>query len=279
MRRRLFVLSLVIGMTAMIISACSREPVSKLPEGPQEITGILRTLPLSLTRRGTHVLIVNGEERYTAESGLVPLLEYEGEEVMLRGTLSLNTDPEGLPVLTVTDIVSQTRSVRDVFARALKLRLEIPASWRPKEGTGTGGTLHITASGSTTPVLTIARSPLLTLPAGSPVLVDSQRGVRVLPGGSSDQVVYIERGGEILTVTFTPGGALDPLLAPTIFLKILKSIRFTGLPQQRSRETATGSTIRGEPCGGPAGILCPEGSYCAITVPAENIGVCAQKMR
>lgn len=263
-------------LTLIALASCRPVPLTTLPEGLQEVTGVLRPIPLALKSRGTHVVVVNGKETYTAESTTVSLSGHDGEEVTLKGTLSFNIDPRDLPVLTVTEIVSKA-FVREVITRVLKLRLEVPGDWQSTEGAGSGAVLRLTASGSATPVLAVLRSSLKVLPSGSPVIVDGQRGVRVLPdSGASDQIVYIQRSAEVIQFVFTPGGAIDPLSAPALFQRILKSVRFTGLPSRSSAGAGSGGTLTGPPCGGAAGILCPSGSYCAITDTKENIGTCVK---
>ena len=160
-----------------------------------------------------------------------------------------------------------------IFLPALHVRLDVPDDWTmQKSGSGA----FFIASGSTRPILAMTVSSLTALPAGSPVIVAGERGSRVIPGGSIDQVVYVQRGTQILTFTFTPSVG-DSLTAPTLFLKILRSMRFEAQSASRGTVMGTGGTLlQGQPCGGAAGILCATGEYCEITDPEANTGFCVK---
>lgn len=272
----------------LILLGCQKKtPPVVIPQGPVTVTGFLKPVPLSLVRRGTHVVVSQGEELYFAQSSAVPLSQYEENAVTMSGTLSTNTDPKEFPVLTVTNIVSHTQDMQSVYLSDFGLRIDLPPDWEKEEETGTGS-VHFTSSGSLRSTLTIARSPLQSLPAGTPVTVDGERAVRVIPQGGTDQIVYILRmvmsagktHPEITSLTFTPGDGEDSLASPAIFLKILKSVRFDRAKENSSAassyRTGSGTSLSGQPCGGSAGILCPNGFYCAITDVMENIGICVK---
>lgn len=258
---------------AFVLSSCRREPILTLPEGPQTVTGVLQSVPLSLKRRGTHVLLREGRQFTYLESTTVALPQYEGEEVTLEGTFEPNFDPHDLPVLVVRAMQDRSQ-MRGVFLPTVGLRLDVPQQWSIVRN---GGGSSFTASGSTRPILMVARSALIFLPPGSPAIVGGERAVRLILPGGSDQVVYVSRGKDILTLAFTPGAA-QALTAPALFLKILKSVRFDPSSPSLSPSSGTGSPLpHGQPCGGAAGILCPDGSYCAINDAQANAGFCAKR--
>ncbi len=265
---------IIIGLcVAFVLSSCREKPIVELPEGTQMITGTLKPAPLSLKRRGTHYLVENGNTLSYVESTAVSLKKYEGEEVTLEGTFVLNIDPHDLPVLVVTKVDDKLLAVKGVFVPSVKLRIDVPETWM-MEKTASGALF--TASGSSRSILAISQSALKTLPAGSPATVGGERAVRVIPAGSNDQVVYVLRGKNILTFTFTPS-ADEVLTAPSQFLKVLRSAKFEGVvTSQSASATTSGTGIRGQPCGGAAGILCPAGEYCSITDRESNTGLCVK---
>ncbi len=264
----------------------SKPPVVTLPTGPVSVTGFLKPVPLSLVRRGTHVVVSGGSELYFVQSSAVPLSRYEEEEVTMSGTLALNSDLSELPILTVTGIERHGQDTQSVHLAPLEVRFDIPESWRREEETGTGS-VRFSASGSLRSILTVARSSLTGLPAGTPAIVDGERGVRVMPEGSTDQIVYVLRmkavSGKtvpaIISFTFTPGSDGTLPVSPVLFQNILRSVRFDrsgGSSSSISSRTGSGTYLSGQPCGGSAGILCPSGFYCSITDVTENIGICVK---
>lgn len=258
----------------LFLSSCSSEQAVRLPEGPQTVIGMLRPVPLSRLRRGTHAIIQDDDTIAYAESTTVTLRQYEGETVALQGTYEANINAGDLPVLVVTEIVSK-QDVKVTRLPTLRLHLDVPSAWS-YAASGTGA-IRFTASGSTQPVLTIAKTSLQSLPAGSPVIVDGERGSRVIPAGGSDQMIYVLRGKEVYSFAFTPGATIDPLLAAPLFLKVLRSVGFDGKTTAPSSARGSGATIQGEPCGGLAGILCPQGEFCSILDPDTNSGICVKR--
>jgi hypothetical protein len=59
-------------------------------------------------------------------------------------------------------------------------------------------------------------------------------------------------------------------------LRALNTVTITAAPTLTGSGTVTGASGSGSlmACGGPAGILCPAGSYCAVTDRVNDIGVC-----
>ena len=89
---RLHTSIILLGAVAVLCTACAREELPPLPEGIQTIEGLLKPAGLSTIRRGTHVIEIDGEDTYYAESTVVPLRTYQGKHVTLRGTLEHNVD-------------------------------------------------------------------------------------------------------------------------------------------------------------------------------------------
>jgi hypothetical protein len=102
---------------------------------------------------------------------------------------------------------------------------------------------------------------------------------------ASGQVIYVQNGKDILAITLHKSlqgtSGKEPVQS---VLHILKSIIFTNTSSSGSgtvKVTGTGTGVGpaatpGSPCGGVAGILCPSGSYCAISDQVLGIGVCRQ---
>ena len=287
--RTLIVLGCLTAFSAgMILLGCQKKaPPVVIPQGPVTVTGFLKPVPLSLVRRGTHIIVSQGTDLYFVQSTGVALSLYEEEEVTMSGTLALNSDPYDLPVLTVTNIASRSEDLQAVRLKELRVNFSIPRSWSKVAETGTGS-VRFTATGSARAILSVAKSPLPSPPAGPPVLRRHQAGRRWVPGGATDQIVYVLRmntsagknSPDITSFTFTPGDGEDSLASPAIFLKILKSVQFDRAKENSSAassyRTGSGTNLSGQPCGGSAGILCPDGFYCAITDVTENIGICVK---
>lgn len=119
-----------------------------LPQGIQEVSGYLAPAELSLVRRGTHLLLKEGRERYLVESKHIALRPFEGKEVMVRGLLESNVDPTFLPVLVVQEIEEKSDPWKKVSIEPLGLTLDIPpimsqSSSSKNYGAPCGGTAGI----------------------------------------------------------------------------------------------------------------------------------------
>lgn len=257
-----------------------------LPEGPQTLTGTLIPAELSLTRRGTHVLKVQDENVAYVESPSVNLRLYELTNVGVTGSFQLNTDPADLPVLVVTSVRAVEIPAASVELPSVGLTLRVPSEWTVEQyDDGAAFTL----TGSSAPILRVLRSSLTRLPQGAPMFIGGYDAVR-LDDGNGDQTVHLQAGRTIVTFTWTPHD--DESLAPA-FAQMLRTavVRSVAASSQRSQTGATasatstlpassagaagsaGSAAYGQPCGGPAGVLCPSGSFCAVTDP-DGVGTC-----
>ncbi len=266
--------TLRVGMVALlmtvVLSSCGPDPV--LPQGPQTLKGTLKTAELARVRRGTHVLEQSGVRVYYVESTTVNLRPYENTEVTLTGVLEPNTDDKSLPVLVVSDLLSEKQQMRSWKVPTLSLTLSAPETWLGR--TSSGGIAFLLGDET---VLTVRKSALQTMPNGAPYLFGNFSGRRILENETGKQTVYVQVEGKIIVFLFTP--PKDPVTAPYStqhFDAVLKSVQFQGKQASSSVRSHAGSqaSIPSSPCGGAAGFLCPQGSYCAIDDVENNIGHC-----
>jgi hypothetical protein len=273
---------LLSGIMGILLVGCQKEELPSLPQGVQEISGVLARAELSLVRRGTHILIQGGIPRYYVESPTVSVQEYEGRVVQIRGTLTRNNPPTELPVLIVGEILERREEMfRTWSIPALGLSLEVPRMWN---GSIEGVEATFTASGASRLTLTLTLEAIENLPVDSlPIVVDTKRAIRSVNVQTGEQKVIVDLlKGQALTIRFTPS-AQPPVAAEEdreLFLAILHSITFTHSSKKFSESSVSSkpsaSPMGGKPCGGPAGILCPQRQYCAITDVTTNIGKCKQ---
>ncbi len=273
-----------------------------IPEGVQTIHGVLQRAPMSLSRRGTHTLMVNGRPLYFAESATVNLYVEEGREAQFQGLIQANTDAGALPVLFVSRVIGGREETKRLWSvPTLQLSISVPASFR---GTIQGDTAVFTASGSSRQALTVARVTSGDLPFDFRVLKNATGAQLVLTplviGGRKAASMLDERGGEfavyvqapirsssgavlttrdLIALTFTLDPVEDVHTQTQNALQIARSLTLGPPPSSVrhpvSAASGTGATAAGKPCGGPAGILCPAGYSCAITDPENDIGACA----
>ena len=235
------------------------------------MSGTLRTAELSRIRRGTHVFELGGSPAYYAESATISLRRYEGQDVRVKGMLEYNTDPQDLPVLVITEVHARDTVMRPWRVPPLNLTLSAPDSWL---GRTTGSGIVYSINGIAEPVMTISDGDIAELPEGAPILVDNERGRRVLNPITNEQTVYVEFHSRIITINFVPPSGSDDLFLGQYFSQVLKTIAFERAPRARPGMATSSGSITGQPCGGPAGFLCPAGYYCAVTDTAQNIGAC-----
>lgn len=239
--------------------------------GPYAAQGVIENTEISLVRRGTHVFVADDATELFAESSLKHLRDFVGKRVAVEGTVRENTSPEFLPVLVVTSIelLSGSETERTVGIPELGMSLTIPSSWT--HGVTAG---RVTLSGSGGVMMTVdSRAPGTTLPAGTPVRIAGRNGVRqVLIDGNITVTLPVDDRWYVFT-SMTGGADADA------FNDVLRSVVFdarassSAASQSQSSSVAlsgSGATV----CGGAAGILCPQGSFCAITDSAQGTGVC-----
>lgn len=258
-------------IAAALASSCWRQdpPLPPLPEGEQTVEGVLQPAEISLMRRGSHTLVQNGEDRAFVESTVVNLRAYDGKRVTLRGIFERNVEPSDLPVLIVREIVS-AESDREWIFPQWGLSFTLPSTWTKTE---TPRTVQFRVEGWDDALLTLANAgdDIAELPAGQPLVVARKRAVSVQKV-TGEETVFIELESGIFTMSFNPGEhpLKEELRAVWENLKKTATI-VTKNVSSVPRATGSGSGI---PCGGPAGVLCPGGEYCAITDRQENVGRC-----
>lgn len=263
---------LLIGSLSMVVfllgvNACTSKREPPLPQGPQTLTGALIPVPLSLDRRGSHLISVHGSDVYFAESTIVNLHDFERQEIGMTGTLERNIDPDALPVLVISAVYPKVTPKKSWEIKPLQLKLMAPIAWDMK--TIEGGA-QFSLSGSSMNVLTIQTSALTRLPAGNAVSIGGLRAVRIDAATTTD--IHVQNGKMIVTFSFDPLSD-DDMEEKTMFEQLLQSVTFTKAASSNSQQTTSGSP-GGSPCGGAAGILCPSGQYCEITDGATGIGIC-----
>lgn len=294
MRRSLFLIALTLSL-----AGCWKQPPPSLPRGEQTVTGVIEPAALSITRRGTHVLVTEGEQRYYLESSTVSLGTYEGRQATLTGTLQYNTDPADLPVLVVTGIEAANTGMRTWDIDALELSIATPREWKGKI---VSDEAQFTASGSASPILTLFREGRDALQNSSSSVrgvdistlrIGMRSAVRMRNNETGREKVQIDLGPRsidpenvVLTLLFTPSDERtnDPEAWDALTTDILRSIRIKGESSSGGPSSSgsssplppvTGSGA-GKPCGGAAGILCPQGFYCSVTDLQENAGWCVR---
>lgn len=269
---------LVAGIVAWSLFSGPGSP-RQIPQGTQTLTGTLIPAELSLTRRGTHVLKVNDEDVAYAESASVNLRTYELTEVSVTGTFHLNTNPSDLPVFIVTSLRAVEIPAMTVEAPSVGLTLRAPKEWIMQ--TFDDG-VAFSLTGSSTPLLRVARSSLTRLPQGTNLFVGGYDAVRV-EGEHGTHVVHLQAGRGIVTFTWTSDdesqdAAFAQLLRTAVVRSALSSSQktVTGGFLNLSSSPVIGSAASyagPRPCGGPAGVLCPAGTYCAVNSP-DGVGTC-----
>lgn len=267
----------VLASGIFLLQGCST--ISRnIPEGVQTLSGSLQPVDLSLTRRGTHVLLQDGKQVYYVESSAVNLRLFEGTDVVVTGTVEANSDDSYLPVLVATDVRENEVPSKEESVDLLNVRLNIPLDWVRQEFED-GVSYSRTVAGPS--VLKLYASSMSYLPSGTPLVIGGERAVRIQKAGSGSVLLHVQHGKEFLTINYTP----EKEMGDADLLRILKSVAFTN---KSSSSSGSGSSVvvpsgtgsqAGMPCGGEAGILCPAGSYCSITDPATGIGHCVLLQR
>ncbi len=311
-------LSLLLCCAALLpLAGCRREPPPILPQGVQTVSGLLKKSPISLTRRGTHVLIQNDEPHAYLESSTVDLGEFEDRVADVTGTYERNVDPRDLPVIVVTSVRGGEPQGRAYAIPALGISLEVPREWK---GTIAGAEAQFTApdgeegSGAAIPLLSlflegeddlIGSAPSSENVTDEAVAVGGRSGVRWENTQTGVERVQVDLRPyvsdpktDVLTFLFTPNEEALNLPDTWELVKedVLRSVKFTAsssstfssasasegppppsVPGDASSSQGSAASLnplQGAPCGGEAGILCPQGSYCEITDVEANVGRC-----
>lgn len=256
----------------LVLSACGGDVLPDLPSGEQTVEGVLRAAELSAVRRGSHLIEQENTPVYYAESSLISLREYQDKRVTLRGQFEHNTDPEDLPVLVVESVVNVEETVKEHTLSKAAVRLEAPVHWKLVEREGKYQ--FRLEEDQDEPLLSVWQEAGELLPDGGvPIVVDATRAARLVDELTNAQLVSVKRDGQILNLQFTPGTRLSADRLREDFLILLSSIDLINTTTSTTTPN-TGTGALGTPCGGAAGILCPQGQFCDIQDFAENIGRC-----
>ena len=293
--RRVVVIGALLVLPFLVVACWNKVP-RVIPIGIQTVSGTVKPIEISAVRRGTHALVVNGETMYYLESAVVNLQRYEDREVQLEGAVELNTAPSDTPVLVVTKVIGGPSTVSRTWSiPPFGITMDTPDAW---QGKIVGRTAQFTASGSQTPVLMmfLESDARLHISASGAMLRTTKETLglhnvlRFLNADTGKERIEIDLrpqendpSFDVLTMLFDPAGlkAMEPKAWSALSDDILHSVRFTigtdSSPSSSSKSSGlsplSGSGV-GMPCGGPAGVLCPKGLYCAITDVQANVGRC-----
>lgn len=262
---------LSVSLFCIALSSCSNAVLPPLPSGEQTITGVLKQAELSAVRRGSQLLEQDGIDVYYTESSLVNLREYLGKRVTLRGELEHNTDPNDHPVLVVSSVVDVEETAKEYDLTDVHARISVPVQWQLVKREGK---YQFRTEEEEDPLLVIWEEEGNVLPDGGvPIVVDATRATRMVDDLSGAQIVIVKRQDTLLQIRFSPGQRLNADRLREYFIEALKSIELTD-ENTADPTSSFGTGSLSSPCGGTAGILCPEGFFCDIQDFAENIGRC-----
>ncbi len=276
MHRALYPLILIALLLA--VSGCTTKTQRTPPSlGPVSITGSLLPAEISLIRRGTHLLLVNGARTYYVESKTVNLVDFEGRTVHIEGTAQPNTGKQDLPVLIASTVNASMNdgALHEWEIPALDLKMSVPATWRASIKKNV---VAFSLVGEQAPLLTISLLSGSVLPAGTPYYLSGPRAVRLASDSDTltEDIVVQDRGFS-LQFHFDASSQQsvtrveDVKLLQSEFQNALSTLTFLSDRNPDLPPSGSGAMI---PCGGPAGILCPHGSFCNVTDFEARIGQC-----
>lgn len=268
-------------LLGMLLVSCGKQRVfPPLPAGEQTVKGVLKQAPLSAIRRGSHLLEQDGVDVYYAESALVNLSTYQGKRVTLHGTLENNVDPSYLPVLVVSSVADVEETTKSHTLVKLSMELSTPVTWKQSEANGKYVFSIEGDAADADPVLSVWSDDAKELPDGGvPIVVDTQRATRLIDELSGAELVAVKQTDGTVYLRFAPGKRVDADRLREDFITVLSTVTFGAQGSSSSAKAGSGTSALGNPCGGAAGILCPEGSFCDITNVQDNIGHCKVMMQ
>lgn len=259
----------------LVLVGCNEQSIElpPLPQGIQKISGQLVPVELSLVRRGTHVLLQEGIERYFVESKMTALRAFEGKKVQIHGVLEKNVDPTYLPVLIAEQVEEDAIPWQTIHSDVLYITIDVPPEWQVKKSNNE--ILLFAPSSERNAIVRIAQEESLRIPTGTPIRIGGRTGTRILDEKNGHQEIFFLYDNQLLSITFMPKDPVHLLEERTLFLRLLHSIIFNENPEKHSSSLgALPSQKKGSPCGGSAGILCQDGFYCEISDLKEGIGRC-----
>lgn len=285
--------SAVLCFSLFALSACTDTP-GPLPQGTQTLKGTLARAEISLRRRGTHLLLQDGQPLYYVESSKVSLHPYEGKEIVLQGVLEYNTEAKALPVLVVDKVIGGDEKPKVWNVPSLGISFSVPDTWK---GNVQASSVQFTLSGSLTSVALISMVDASVLPfnfqsltASSstltlrPLVIGTYKAVSIVREERNNHTVYIDVGAKdkrFLAFSFALMRTRPLQVQVDEQLRIVQSLSVSSSSARSSVRTSvsgsangSASNAQGKPCGGPAGILCPAGYFCQVTDAVTDIGVC-----
>jgi hypothetical protein len=282
MRIRLLGILGIFGLVGILLVGCGKEQanedISQL-FGTYSATGTITSTGTSLYRRGTHVLSMDEGIRFYLESKEVDLSKFADSYVVVKGEVVPNTHEKFLPVLMVTSAeklaIQDSSDLQKYSISSLGISLESPKGWISNLEEGS---LTFMVPEEEGPFVRIEASSF-GLPEGLHVRIDGRNGIRTVDESEEIHSIHIEREeGDVILLTFAPKGEESALLRDA-FYTLVQSVVFdpTSLPDEELRGAGDGDEeVQGslQPCGGSAGVLCPEGEFCEVKEMDTGIGVC-----
>ncbi|MBP7114053.1 MAG: hypothetical protein KBA40_01220 [Candidatus Peribacteraceae bacterium] len=266
-------------LTISLLGACTRDEGPGIAYGPTSATGTLIQAENSLIRRGSHILVVDGEKKYFVESRTQNMSDLEGQTVFIDGTLEQNSVKTELPVLVATTV---KRSFGDEDLHrfeipTLNIRLGVPQTWA---GSIKNKVATFMLPGESLPILTIRLMSGSTLPpGGTAIFVKNRRGTRIDAQGNAADVFILEKDS-VIELHFDPATQEqlkteeDGAIVASQFERAISTISFL---TDKDVTTPTSGSGAGTLCGGAAGILCGAGYFCNITDIEHQIGQCKER--
>jgi hypothetical protein len=273
---------LLAGLSIIALSSCTKTTTPTAPLGPVSATGTLIPADVSLVRRGTHVLLINGKKMYFVESKTENLVEFEGRRIAVEGIAEANTVKDALPVLLVTKVRSGgiDPSKRDWEVPGLDLKISLPSSW---VGTVQKTAAIFTIPSETEPVLILRPFGSGSLPIdGVPYYLAGHKAVRIDRSSEGLFDLYIQSTSSIIRLhadlrsqkSVQNVQQLRDLVATIEQAIDSASFISEGSLTMSSLASSESSQPMGVLCGGSAGIICPEGFFCNISDATGNTGTC-----
>ncbi len=291
---------IIVGVIFFITS--THDVLPPLPQGVQQVSGHLERAELSRVRRGTHKLTAgSGTILAYVESTSVLLRSLEDSDVVLEGMYERNVDPKDPLVLVVSKLVSGgPTTLRPVTIKTPALSLEVPENWRLQSQELVSEFSVDTQTGMILRVESVSMSALpfdfrTFTPVGNaelkvqPTVVANETSALTWDPAFKQLAVYVQfgsgkvaKGPAVVRLAF-PNSEWGPgVIKNSVPARVLQTVRgaySSSSSSSRSGKTgaaaATGSVAVGQPCGGPAGVLCSAGSYCDLSGdPKSGIGVC-----
>ncbi|OGJ63159.1 hypothetical protein A3A67_01625 [Candidatus Peribacteria bacterium RIFCSPLOWO2_01_FULL_51_18] len=272
-------ISVAILISALIfLSSCTNKPPIDFRIGPAAATGTIIPVEVSLVRRGTHALAIDGETKFYLESKIENLRSYEGLSAFVRGRIETNVRSEDLPVMVV-DFVKTAYGQESLHIweiPALDLRIKAPDSWDAKIEKGI---VTFYLKNEPRPLIVVSKTSSGSMPPGSSIYIAGRRAVRATQENNTVRDIYVEDSDSVINFHFDVSAqnsvkrVEEGQILISQFDNLILSLGFLSDKNTPEPSAGSGSSV---PCGGSAGILCGAGYFCDITDTVENIGKCVK---